>query len=196
LEDFKFDRVPICYKRNSLPEFNEVVEELRQTRRIPIEQLSSVSELIVHRKYGDNDGFFYGKASYEFGLPRLERLCMVVDPGLKEVVPEAEKQIDQDHDCIHGRDAPFIPFWPPKCDKIEIDLVVKSDEGDVYLKKFLDGLLVQQDLYLSVENDSGVYLYRNPSHSVYEVSIRNPNNKGNIDNLLTLMRRLEDMFKQ
>lgn len=195
VEGFRLKEVGLIYHVNNVhPEFNELLEGLRQTKRIPREKLSYVSELAIRTT---ENGLLYGSVSYELGTPQIDRLCMKVDKEFKDSVPEAEEQQDQSHYCIHDRDPSFIPFKPFKFSTIGIRLHGKGNEGGNYLKEILEGTLVPQDgLQLRVDDYGEIGMYREPYRSpCFQISINNPENKENWEKQLTLVRRLEYMFK-
>ena len=191
LGDFKIDCTIVHYDRDVIPNFDEVVQELRM-KNIPIGEISRVYELAINR-LGDN--ILSGRASYVFGTPPLEKLCIEVNAKQSHLVPDAKEQQDQGHYCIHGDYAPFIPFNSPEFSNISIELIVARNSRDTYLRNFLDGVPVQQNLSLTVIGDDGVRIFRNPHSSQFEICIDHPETKRDVTKVLSFIRRLEEMFR-
>lgn len=202
IKDLRLERIRVDYNISEHPEFRELLKNLMSTKRIPKEKLHAHLELDIFDYRLDG---LYGFMEYTFGRPKKNKpLCIEVDyvKGLKELVPEADEQKEQEHWCIHGETAPFIPFNPDKFSEISIGLKSTGDNrGNHYLNEFLDGLLVPAD-GLTIEGFYGSEAGRVKSKTPYyptinnfEISMYKPESRDNWLNLIKLARRIEEMFK-
>ncbi|MEK6828332.1 MAG: hypothetical protein AABX78_03195, partial [Nanoarchaeota archaeon] len=107
IKGFSLESVTATYHIHRHPEFHELLENLRETKRIPRQKLFKAKEPNI---FPLGNVCLIAKVVYIFGTPLEDRLCIPVEPRDLEYFPEAEEQIDQGHACMHGESAPYNPF--------------------------------------------------------------------------------------
>lgn len=197
--NFWFNMVTTSYYFDSHPEFKYLLQDLRQSKRIPIQSLEFSEEPSVFR---EQDVGLVGSIQHWFGKPYEDRLCIKVDRKIQKYVPEAEEQSNKEHVCIHGDTAPFNPFDVSELSAVKITLHNNSygHASERRLEEFLEGLPVPADgLEVGGElggrgGQYGIARLKTPEDPFLETLILDPKKQENWAGMASLARRLEGMF--
>ncbi|MCH8004482.1 MAG: hypothetical protein IH934_07690 [Nanoarchaeota archaeon] len=215
---FDLKGVRLTYYINEHPEFKEVLKHLRVNERIPRQKICGGNEPEV---YPLKNGDLEGKMIYILGTPSEERLCIQVEPKDVKYIPEADEQVEQQHHCIHGEDAPVNPFDtnPKNAKELSVVSITLSRLIDPipelsihtsnYLEETLEGLLVPADGLalegihtLQNEKQGGLKIItpvvklRTPYENFIEIKLNDPLTEEDWENKIKLARNLEAMFKE
>ncbi len=204
--DFQITGAHFEYHVDKHPEFAGLLEDLMVDHRIPGHKIHLPQEPEIRQM---RNGSLIGRMHYYFGDSQ-ERLCIPVEPKDVKYVPEAEHQLEQEHYCIHGKDAPVNPFEPSPKDSEKLSVVEivfgvsrESTNGKRHLEETLEGLPVPADgLSLSTVHN-GNYSHielSTPYRPFIEIRLdeplsEEPLSEENWTNQIALARRLEQMFK-
>ena len=193
-EEMWIERVSFSYDFVSHPELRNLLERTIANKRIPAEILKNgeLSVLALQKPA-------IGIVKHNFGKTN-EKLCLQVDymNGLERLVPEAKEQPDQDHYCIHGESAPFMPFNVQEFGQIGFEVESDGTDDRKYLEQILQNVIVPSEYFsmnVNFKEKTIVVIGTDLFSDSLKISLYDPENPENWTRALKITKDLERMFR-